>query len=156
MKSYFIISFMFFVLTSFACDCVTQGIEGRYNSSDLVIKGKIISKSLYAKNDTIFETNIETGEIEKIIIKHDKKAYIEYTLHVIEKYKGKTDQKIIKIRTEAYSNCASHFEIESEYLIFATKKRKKYLTNLCSGNEIPNPDIERELLKLKKSTLNSD
>lgn len=149
MRSYLILIFLFFITSSNACDCVTPGIEGRYNSSDLVIKGKVINKVLFAKNDTIIERNEETGKIEKIIINHDIKAYFEYTIRIIEKYKGKERQNIIKVRTEAYSNCAADFEIEFEYLMFLDKKGRKYLTDLCSGNEIVKPEYENKLKELK-------
>ena len=112
---------------SFACSCITAGLDNSVIHAEVIITGKIISREnvlVKSKRDEDFGSTVA-----------------KYTILVTEKIKGNLKKNIVTVYGDA-SNCAYTFQVGENYIIYAiyhnkhmydSKKVKKFLfTNKCT------------------------
>jgi len=130
MKNYVIILCLFF-FANFCCACVcsdTGTKEQTIQKTDAILKGKIISKEIFSKDD-----HKRTGL---------RVPYVKYTVVILETIKGKLKTKSLIIATApgGGGDCGYMFEIGKTYLIYALKhrgnKNDKFLyTSICTRTD---------------------
>ena len=140
------IAFIFIILTnfskiSFCCDCGPISIKQGIESSDIVVKGEIISKEVI--------TNYKTGYKEA-----------RFKMVVLEKYKANLTADTFTIITNVDGGmCGYKFEIGQKYIVYGNfikiqdnfyelnpLPRNSFATNSCTRTMIYNSN-EIEAIK---------
>lgn len=105
----------------FACKCLHPSLEVEVQQSDLIFKGKVLSKV-----DSAYTTY--------------------YTFLVYKIWKGNTSQQIITIKTGIGGpDCGMYFEIEKEYIVFSNNLE----TNRCRRNDFADSSSDIALLNYR-------
>ena len=131
-KSIFILSFLVFSFQSvFACKCESSNdIKSEFNSTDVVVRGKVISKQNVTFTSTLNKKGLERNNSENLLNEDEKNLLknediLKIEMEILYIYKGKKLKKNIFIYTSRFSGACGYkaFEIGKEYQV--------YLSNEC-------------------------
>lgn len=121
---------IFFINSSFACDCVynTNSLIENYNATEVVFKGKVVS---------IKHVKFNNGN------------YDEVTFFVDKNFKG-VKNKMEIVFQDSYSDCSIKFNVGEEWVVWAYTLNGRLGTNLCTLTTNVK-SIAKEELELLKS-----
>ena len=103
-----------FPFSTYCCTCIGEAtIYQELKRSDIVFKGKVISKEIIEFRDTL---------MTDVVIQKAK-----YTLSVLANFKGRIKNETITIITGlGGGDCGFSFEIGKEYIVYSSFEKKYY------------------------------
>lgn len=109
--------FMYSPITSYACSCLEPGpVKEELERSSAVFSGKVIEIVDKNKNKRI----------------QSSADPIEVKFEVAEVWKGQSQTEIIVITERDSASCGFEFDLDKEYLVYATELEGELRVSLCS------------------------
>lgn len=105
---------------TYACSCASlPSVNENLAMKTAVFAGKVVS----IKNNSfsLFKSSADP---------------VQVTLEVSEVWKGPAQQKIVITTAESSASCGYNFDLNSEYLVYASGENNQLSTGLCEGTKL--------------------
>lgn len=109
-----------------ACDCIPKTIEEAYESSDMIVKGSVLTINRVERK--VSDAYVDSFQKLRDQLFFRDAGMIEYKILVLKRYKGFTSGDTIKVRTFAPSNC--HLQLDTGKIYIVYVKNIRYLQTL--------------------------